>query len=377
MILKKALPLLLMYMIATQLMSQENTNKHDSLKSELKEREISNYKFSNFQPFGQGSLSNFISNISLSSAFNEGESGKIDFNYTDKKLLTIGIALNQKLDENSEEAIPIDLGGLSPGTTVEFTLQKLIWDPVLTEEDFKSFDDVRNEYSKSHIITDPRLITVMDIYSNCSKEELKKLTQIKFKKPVFINFKYSITKSQFSYATDSFNLAKIEENYITPSFSASVGLPLSKKLLNSDYLSLTYIYSINYKTGDEYDFIRPFGSSNNFYGQTLTFGKPLKKIDNRLSLEWRVNLKTKILNLAFAPTGIYGFNSKMAGLSVPIYFINGLDDEKSDKPKPLQGGVRLGYSTGFEGGKMSKFKDGFTAQLIISKPFELIPKQKE
>lgn len=95
------------------------------------------------------------------------------------------------------------------------------------------------------------------------------------------------------------------------------------------------------------------------------------KVDNKLCLEWRYNCEK--LKLALAPTVIYGCDSKMAGVSMPIYFINSNSD-KPDELKILQGGIRFGYSTGVESSNNNKFKNGFTIQLIISKPFELIPK---
>lgn len=337
------------------------------------------FQKSSYTPFGGGSISNLVSNISLSSTLNNGQNGKAELKYT-KNWWTGGISVDQKIGKNDNEATPFDLDGLSPGTTVEFNLQKMFWNPVLTSRSFDAFQNAKRDYveymegreRKNHV--DPRTITLQRIVDSGTDEQREMLRHITLKQPVFVNIKYAFTKTEFAYTTDSVTLSKTTKDYLTPSFSLVVGLPIRRNGSVNSMVALTYNYSMSYKKADDLTFSVPFGSTNNYTSQTIAFGAPKQKTDNKINVEWRTNLgiKTtdeKTFSLGVAPSTTFGIDSKKVAFYLPVYFINGVTNE--GKPKGLQGGVKFGYVTSMEAGKVSSFKEGFSTQLVISAPFDV------
>ena len=323
-----------------------------------------------FTPFGSSGLSNVLSNISLSSALKEGENGKIELKYTSKNWLTLGLSADQKIGKNDKEATPFDiLDGISPGTTIKFNLQKMFWNPLLTEENFKSFDDAANLYAK-RTDTDRRGVTYNDILHGDQASEISKLQQIKLKKPMFFNLEASLIKNEFKFATDSFSLATNEVTHLTPSLSAFFGIPFS-----SAFISIGYTYTETYEAADELTFTSGFGTSDNSYSRTLSFGAPTKKTNSKINFEWRKSFSgKKTISFGTGSTITYGFSSKKLALAIPLYFINSKDD--NGKPMGLQGGIRFGYSTSTKKGEGSGFRDGFAAQLIVTAPFNIFENLK-
>jgi hypothetical protein len=319
----------------------------------------------NFAPFGNKALSNSISNIALSSTFNNGENGKIDFKYV-KNFLTAGLSLDQKIGKGDNQATFYKFSdGVSPGTTVSFNLQKVFWDPKLSDKSFSEFNKIRNAYA-IRVGKDPRHVTYDEVVQQGNSDEKEQMAAIKLKQPVFFNFKAGFTKTSFSFVTDSVSLANTDKNFITPDISLSIGLP-ARNL--KSYLSLVYVFSASYEGADDQTFYRPFGNSGNYYGQTLSFGEPQKKTDHKLTLEWRKNFQRtgEAPDFAIDPSFTYGFNSNKAALALPIYFIKGATSK--DKPKGLQGGISLGYLSKLD--HLSSFKDGFGAQLVLTTPFDV------
>lgn len=330
---------------------------------------------SNFTAFGSGSISNFISNVSLSSTFNQGQNGKLELKYN-KKWVTVGISVDQKIGKRTQAATPFDLNGISPGTTVEFNLQKMFWDPVVRTWAFNLFQEAKKTYAARKNITDTRGITVMDIKKDGSAIEKRAVKNI-FKMPVFFNVRYSFTKSEFTYVKDSAGLKELNEAFITPAFTFSAGFPVGASFSFNSFVAFSYNYSINYTASDELTILSPFGSSGNFVSQTVTFGAPFKRTDNRLSAEWRVNVGIKetgekTLSIGLAPSATLGLTSDRLAVILPIYFINGVTSE--GKPSGLQSGVKLGYLTSLKPGLSNSFKEGFGAQIIITVPFEVLGK---
>lgn len=330
---------------------------------------------SNFTAFGGGSLSNFVSNVSLSSTFNQGQNGKLELRYN-KKWVTAGVSVDQKISKQSQATTPFDLNGISPGTTVEFNLQKMFWDPVVRTWAFNLFQEAKRTYAARNKIADTRGITVMDISKNGSAMEKRVVKNI-LKLPVFFNARYSFTKSEFTYVKDSATLRELNEVFITPAFTFSLGFPLGASFSFNSFVAFSYNYSINYSASDELTILSPFGSSGNYVSQTVTFGAPLKRTDNRLSAEWRVNVGIKetgekTLSIGLAPSATLGLTSDRLAVTLPIYFINGVT--KEGKPSGLQSGVKFGYFTSLKPGLGNSFKEGFGAQLIITIPFEVLGK---
>lgn len=321
----------------------------------------------NFTPFGTSALSNLLSNISVSSFLEKGVNGKIELKYTSEKWTTLGLTVDQKIGKNDKEAVPFDiLDGISSGTTVEFNLQQMIWKPVLTKANFDHFDNAANSFA-SRTGQSRRGVTYNDIMNGGVVTETSHLKNIKLRQPVFFNIKAAFTKTSFVYTTDSFSLAETKEVYVTPKLSAFFGIPFSTR----SFFSVGYSYSQVYNETDELTFSSPFGTSANSFSRTLAFGKPEKKTDSRLTMEWRTNFmsRNKSVSFGLGPSLAYAFSSKKLAAAVPVYFINGRD--KDDKPTGLQGGIRLGYVTSTKKGEGSRFKEGFAAQLIVTAPFNI------
>jgi len=319
---------------------------------------------SNFTPFGNGAFSNVVSNISLSSALNAGENAKIEAKYKMRNWWTAGLSLDQKLGKSDKQATFYDLNnGISPGTTLGFNIQTIIWNPKSTLESFRNFDEVRKDFAKGYPREDWRTIDYEDIMNKGTKEQKARLLKTTLKKPIFLNLKLAFTKASFAYATDSVNLERIDETHFSPSIGLSVGLPFSTK----SYFAVTYLYTESYESADELNFSRPFGTSGNTFSQTIAFGPPIYGQDHRLNAEYRKSFG-KIPGFALAPMLTYGIKSKIIGFNLPIYFIQGATKEA--KPNGLQGGINLGYVTNTVSG-WSSFKDGFVGQLILTAPFSI------
>ena len=317
----------------------------------------------NFAPFGGSNLSNVLSNVSLSSTLNTGQNGKVELAYTTKKYWTFGISADQKIGKNDSVATPFDLNGLSNGTTVGFNIQKMFWKPKMSTKDFSLFIKIKEEYAKTKGV-DARTVTFNDIKDGGTKEQKKQLKHIYLKQPFVINVKGSFTKTQFNYATDSVSLAQISNSYITPNASISL-----IKFITNGFLSVNYTYSEYYKASDNVDFYSPFGTSGNYYSQSVIFGEPTKESDNKVNVEFKKSFYNKNEKMSFAidPSVLYAINTKKVAVYLPVYFINGLDNK--GKPNGLQGGINFGYLTSTN--QISSFKDGFGAQLIVTLPFDV------
>lgn len=315
----------------------------------------------NFTPNGNGAISNIISNFNLSSTLEEGVNGKIDLKYS-KNYFTYGISLAQKLSEGDKKATLYDFNkGLSPGTTLGANIQYMLWKNKKSLAYQDVFLNVKSRIAKYQGIAAAGM-TLDTVLKYATPEEQLKLAGSD-KSPVFFNLTVSFTKTQFSYTTDSVNLSPIDENKITPNINFAVGVPFSFK----SYLAVTYSYSETYDEGSSINFIRPFGTTDNSYTQTLTFGAPSHVIDHKITAEYRRNFD-RIKNLAIAPSIIYGIKSERLAFTLPVYFIKGITKEK--EAKGLQGGLSFGYVTGTKT-KWVKFKDGFGAQLILTAPFSV------
>jgi hypothetical protein len=333
-------------------------------------------------PYSAGSLSNFFSNISVSSFFKEGVNGKIELQGKFGSRWSGGVSIDQKIGQSAEVATPLSLSGISPGTTVEFNLQNMFWHPSFnrTDNQVQKLNDVAVAYAKRNNIEDPHTVGLREINLNGTEEEKKQalaaFNTVSGSNPVFINAKVGFTKTSFSYTTDSFTLESNSAAFITPTFTLSLIKTLGNSFNVTGYIALSYNYSESYIPGDDITFSIPFGTTSNYYLNTLTFGKPEKATSNNITAEYRRNIgignpKGKFSSLAISPSVVLGIDSKMLGIILPVYFIKGADDN-GKLLDGLQGGVRFGYITSTRSGEVSSFKDGFTAQLIISAPLNFL-----
>lgn len=313
-----------------------------------------------YSPF-KAKLSSFLTKISLTSTFSEGENARADLGYIPNKdsNVLVGLSVDQKIGNTGGQATPFSLAeGINAGTTVGFNLAYIHWKPKLSSAAFSNFNQSADAFAKRNN-TDRRSVTYNDIRNNGTNEEKKLLPRLK--NPVFFNLSVAFTKTSFSFATDSVTLEANDASYITPDINFSVGVLTSI----TGYLAIGYSYSGAYAAADDLSFTSPFGTSGNFINQTIAFGSPQKQTDSKISIQWS-NIFGASSSIGIAPTFTLGLTSKMASLTLPVYFIKGTAD---GKPNGLQGGIQLGYLTATNTGSLTPFKDGFGAQLIIGVPF--------
>lgn len=332
-------------------------------------------------PFGTSGLSNFISNINVSSSFKEGVNGKIELHTKVKEGWAAGLSLDQKIGSNDQEALPLSLTGFSPGTTVQLNVQKMFWNPsfnFLSDEQVMQLNEIEKQYARRNNIDDYRQVTLRDIKMNGTDEE-KRMALHAFntasQEPLFVNARAGFTKTSFTYSVDSIRLRPVTDAFITPTFSISLIKVLGSGFNVSGYVSLSYNYSIYYQGGSEYTFNIPFGNTNNYYTSTLTFGKAVKQTANTVTAEYRRNIiidgaSGKSSNIAISPSVNMDIDAKMLGVFLPVYFIKGADENRK-MLNNLQGGIRFGYITNTEG-NFASFGKGFIAQLIISAPLDFL-----
>lgn len=332
-----------------------------------------------YSPFGMNLISNFISNISLSSAFNQGENGKAELKYNDN-WLTVGLMADQKISGGTNEATLLDMQGLRPGTTVGLNLQKLFWRARVSDKSFNNFQEAKESYATRNRIRDPRLLTYQEILTWGDEREKELLRDIVLRSPFFVNLNYAITKTSHTYVTDSSSLVQTSREHLAPSLSVSVAVPLTANEKFNSYLAFGYSYAVSYTNGSEITVISPFGASNNFISQDVVFGEPIRQQDHIAHVEYRTNYKVganndKAILLGVAPLASYGVDTEQLAVSLPVYFINGVTDD--GKPTGLQGGLRIGYLTSTRKGEFSSLKEGLTTQLIVSVPFDVFGNLKQ
>ncbi len=330
-------------------------------------------------PFGAGSLPNMFSNVSVSSFFKEGVNGKIELQGKLGSRFSGGLTIDQKIGKSTKAAIPLALSGISPGTTVRLNIQKRFWQPSfnLSDNQIADLNKVTNAYEKRKGI--PVNTAGLREISLDGTEEEKTLAfdvfnTVSFKEPWIINAEIGFTKTSFLYATDSFTLDENEDAFISPAFTVSLIKAFGKGFRVAGYAALSYMYSENYIAAEELTFTIPFGTSTNFYTSTLSFGLPRRQVIHNVTGEFRYNILARNnRTIAISPSGTFAVNSKKLSVFVPVYFISGSDD-KGKLIDGLQGGVRFGYITSTQAGKVSSFSNGFIAQLIISQPLDILSK---
>jgi hypothetical protein len=333
-------------------------------------------------PFGAAALSNFVSGIHVSSFFEAGVNGNIELHKQFKAGWTSGLSLDQQIGSTDKKALPLSLTGVSPGTTIQFNLQKMFWHPgfdKLSDEQIRQLNDVEKTYAKRNNIADARTIGLREIRNNgteAEKEMALDAFNTSFREPFFINAKVGFTKTAFTYSKDSIDLTPITDAYVTPTFTLSLVKVLGSGFNVLGYFALSYNYSVTYLAADALTFNIPFGSTRNYFSRNLSPGKPAKQTDNTISAEFRKNIFFKnanksASNIAISPSVNYCIDSKLAGIFLPVYFIRGAD-ANGKLLDGLQGGMRFGYITNTLSGNFASFNKGFIAQLIISAPLDFL-----
>lgn len=348
--------------------AQIDTSDIDNLRKSDQSKYTKDMQNRLMSPNGQSSLSNFTSNLSLVSSFSEGKNAKIELKYLTQKRLNIGFNVDQKIGDNAKTAVPFELNGMSPGTTISLDIGKILWNNVELSKQYRDlFQKAKEKYCKKYPITDCRTVTLSEIVDSLGKDEIN----IKLKKPTILNFKVALTKTEFNYTTDSISLKEFNNSYFSPAISVSLIKPLGNLELVG-YIALTYNYSQNYNEGDNLSLLTPFGTTHNYINKSIIFGEPFKKIDHKLNIEYRRNFLNEF---AVSPSLTYGFNSKNLSISMPIYFINGTD--KDGKSAGLQAGIKFSYITNTKNGSFKSFEDGLNIQLLVAAPFDAFAQMKK
>lgn len=322
-------------------------------------------KAANFTPNGNGAFSNVISNISLSSALEQGVNGKAELKAGGRSW-NGGLSVDQKIGKTANKATIFDFNkGVSPGTTIGFNLQYMNWNPEYSAAERAAFRDVKAEFRKDNPSVTDLQASRNYILENGTEEQKRKLGKISNRNPVFYNLTVSFTKAKFSYTTDSVSLKKREETHFSPNLGFTVGFPFSVK----NYIAFSYTFSESYQSADEMEFSQKFGTTNNTFTQTLSFGNPKYSRDHRVTAEYRQAFNSDSGPvLAIAPALTYGIESRKMAVTLPVYFIRG--KTKEGKVNGLQGGINFGYLSNVRD-KWTRFQEGFGAQFIISAPFDL------
>jgi hypothetical protein len=336
------------------------TYYHLSAQNFNKESDINQFEKSSYTPFGNGAFGNVLSNLGLSSTLNSGVDGKIEVKTKFKNRWVGGLTVEQAIGKNDKKATFYDFTkGLTAGTKVGLNIQYTFWNPKsLSNADRKTLNELKKAYATKHSISNWRMVQIQDIEQDGVLKD--KLPTYKNTNPLFFKLDGAFQKRKFSYAVDSVNLNKIDENLLTPEINFTAGYALSL----SSYIAVSYSYSESYESADEMEFLKKFGTTTNLYSQTIAFGKPGFEKDHKTTIEYRKSFGE---GFAIAPSVTYGFTSDKIAFSLPLYFIKGVE---KDTPTGLQGGVNLGYLSSTKG-SMSSFKDGFGAQLIVSAPFSV------
>ncbi|HTF17808.1 MAG TPA: hypothetical protein VK658_07035 [Chryseolinea sp.] len=321
-----------------------------------------------FTPYGNSGVSNIISNLSLSSTFNAGQNAKAELKYTTEKWETYGLTVDQKINEGTKKATPLDLlNGIASGTKIGINFQKMYWDPQLSLNKAQLFDRAADSYS-SRTNVDRGTVTRNEILKNGTDEEKRFLKGFATKSPIFFNIQGFLEQTSFSFSTDSISLSEQNVNYMTPSASASVMFP---SIAKSSMWVLSYSYAENYAEGSAVSFSSPFGSTSNYVNKDITFGRPVKSYNHKATIEYRKGfLSNDQLSVVINPALSWGSVNNLISLTLPIYFIQAANTDEN--VRGLQGGFTVGYS-GFntDSKKFTSFSDGFGAQLFITAPFNI------
>ena len=317
-------------------------------------------------------LSSFISNFSVSSTFNAGQNARAELKYTTDNWWTLGFSVDQKLSSSvKDQTSPIDfLNGPAAGTKLGVNFQKMFWNPKMSDASFDDFNRAADLYAARKGV-ERRTVTRNDILSYGTEQEKALLKPVKV--PVFFNLHAFVEKTSFSYATDSVKLAEIEESHFAPSVLVSLMVPNVNK---QAFWIASYSYTETYKAASDVDFMSPFGTTNNYFSQTLAFGAPKKSYNHKAVIEYRKGFKKGDKVVAILdPSVSWGSSNHKVNFVLPVYVIPGVDDK--GKATGLQGGITFGYS-GYstEKGEWTSFADGFGAQLFIATPFDIFSNLK-
>ncbi len=318
--------------------------------------------YSSFIPNGNGLITNLLSDLSVSSSFASGTNAKASLKYQPHPFMTLGLSLDQKISKGDQSATLYDFDkGASPGSTLGVDFQYMLWniqrDDAYQEAFYRAFLAARKEQPQLN----KQDVTREFLLPFAAPTDKDILENYQNPSPVFLSFKFSMTKSRFSFVTDSVRLNKGEEIKLSPDLTFALVFPS----LNKGYFAIGYTYSQNYEASSVQTFIRSFGTTSHSVSQSLSFGRPKHARDHKLRVEYRYNFRN-LAHLAIAPSLTYGFESEKLAFTFPVYFLKGTSKEEKSG---VQGGLVVGYVTNTRN-QLTKFKEGFGTQLVVSVPLD-------
>lgn len=190
------------------------------------------------------------------------------------------------------------------------------------------------------------------------------------KKIAFFNLKGGAEKNSFSYLSDSSDIHPVSVEKQNSFFKVGFGFFINWTHVSSA-LAINYQMSDVYENdADEIKYNFPVGPNGAMYSKNIQIGAPVHTINNKVSMEWRINFSDigPVDNFAISPSISYAFEKNAISLNVPLYFLKNKDSE--GKIKGLSGGVNFSYASKLEPG-LTAFRDGFKTNIFIAVPFDL------
>ncbi len=334
--------------------------KNDSIKNDSNKYDINVLYSKVYSPQGNTSIINPFTQLNLTSNFeNQSASATIGAKWGKSAM---SVFIKQPFKEKPKKATPLSLDGLENGTSFEFAYQFTLWNP---DADLTAFERYRKKYMKKNNIKEDsaKYITFADLDA-ASKKELKDSNKINWKIPVLFGLAYSAGKTSYNYITDSASINPLKLTGVNQNLRITIGTIIK----SSQVLALSYVIQYKYSSDNPVEYIFPLGTNGAAYTKEVVIGKPERKQESRIALEYRCTFfnKQNKPSLALNPSISYLVNQELLSIAIPIYFLNYTADKKT---KGLQGGIALGYLS--ETDSWASFAEGLTAALFIAEPFDI------
>lgn len=257
-------------------------------------------------------------------------------------------------------------------------------DPLITDTlDVASFvkhvccecDDTVYLWLKDYKLTKDDIYYINNMPYSSLDDEHKKMfrTYLKGqrKKIAFLNLRGGAEKNSFSYLSDSSDIYPVSVEKQNSFLKVGFGFFINWRRIQSA-LGFSYQMSDVYENdSDPISYNFPVGSNGARFNKDIQIGAPVHKINNKVSIEWRINFTDigPLDNFAVSPNLSYAIEKNAISFNVPLYFLKNRDSD--GKINGLSGGVNFSYNSKLEP-TLSTLKDGFKANIFVAVPFDLI-----
>lgn len=364
---KKMKKILLMFVIGYSITADSQTIP-TGLKNKIADKKSKRILFT---PDQHSNFYSWISQISLT-AQQKDKKGNFNLDYKNRSNTDIfHFAASQALTEGSTEVTPFNLQGISNGTAIKLGFTHFFWRPQMSTAQRRNFEDVRKKHFADTGKADDPLITYDSLYTLLNDFEKNKLAESKvFSHPLLFNLLYQVEKNSFEFVTDSAALLANQQSQYAHTFTAGLTYFFRTAGKTQQLFNFSASLSSNYNPGEKISLIVPFGTTRNYFSEEIILGSPKRETDEILALEYRLGINNSNQENTFALGAAinYSIQKKLLAFQLPVYFLRG---NKEDKITGLQGGIRLGYLTSTATQKFNSFKNGFSAELVITEPFDI------